>query len=152
MKTDPRYGYYPWWPEDGDDWLHPEDVAAARAMIPSARVFRRDGETGPFVVLHYGPVRIRAKRTLWQEVKSEGFNLGDWVEVLSRMQSNTPRTGVLCEMHWDETARGLRYQVQENERVIPNWFAADDLRHIEPPQVREFMRIEPQGDDDDWQL
>ena len=45
-----------------------------------------------------------------------------------------------------------RYQVQENERVIPNWFAADDLRHIEPPQVREFMRIEPQGDDDDWQL
>ena len=54
MKVDPKYGYYPWWPEDGNDWVHPEDVELARQMIPSPRVFRRDGEQGPFVILHYG--------------------------------------------------------------------------------------------------
>ena len=43
LKTDPKYGYFPWWPQDGNDWLHPDDVAIARSMIPSNRMFRRDG-------------------------------------------------------------------------------------------------------------
>ena len=57
------------------------------------RIYRRDGEQGPYVILHYGDERLRALRTLWQEVHSEGFEIGDWVEVLSRGQRNTPRTG-----------------------------------------------------------
>ena len=32
LKTDPKYGVYPWWPEDGNDWLHPDDVATARTV------------------------------------------------------------------------------------------------------------------------
>ena len=38
LKTDPKYGHYPWWPEDGDQWVHPEDIELARSMIPSPRV------------------------------------------------------------------------------------------------------------------
>lgn len=152
MKTDPRYGYYPWWPEDGDDWLHPEDVATARSLIPSPRVFRRDGESGPYVVLHYGDVRLRVKRTLWQEVRCDGLDIGDSVEVLSRMRVNEPRNGEICEMHWDERARELRYQVREGDKAIPNWFAAHDLRKVDPPQSREEVRIEPQLDADDDDL
>ncbi|MAT72457.1 MAG: hypothetical protein CMJ58_23390 [Planctomycetaceae bacterium] len=152
MKTDPRYGYYPWWPENGDAWLHPEDVSLARTLIPSPRVFTRDGESGPFVILHYGEVRLRVKRTLWQEVPGEGFEIGDWVEVLSRMRTNDPRTAVICERHWDERERGLRYQVAANDAAIPRWYAAIDLQHVEPPQIRETLRIEPQADDgaDAW--
>ena len=138
-KPEPRYGYYPWWPEDGDDWLHPEDVELARRMIPSMRVFRREGEQGQFVVLHYGDVRLRVKRTLWKEVGSEGFELGDWVEVLSRGQLNEPRTGTLRERLWDNHARGLRYQLQEGDKSISLFYAAEDLRHVEPtkPQLDE---------------
>jgi hypothetical protein len=132
MKADPKYGYYPWWPEDGDEWVHPEDVALARQLIPSARVFRRDGEQEAFVILHYGNLRLRVKRTLWQEVAPEGFEIGDWVEVLSRGYRNTPRTAVICEINWDSNARGLRYQVEEIDKVIPNWYSAEDLRHVEP--------------------
>lgn len=132
MKVDPKYGYYPWWPEDGNDWVHPEDVELAREMIPSSRIFCRDGEQGPFVVLHYGDVLLRVKRTLWQEVAWEGYNIGDWVEVLSRGHRNTPRTAVIKEIVWDAHARAVRYQVAENNQPVPNFYAADDLRHVEP--------------------
>jgi hypothetical protein len=143
LKVDPKYGFYPWWPEDGDDWLHPEDVEAAHDMIPSPRVWRRDGQHGPFVVLHYGGQRLRVKRTLWQEVPPEGFEIGDVVEVLSRGGKNTPRTGVIREMHWEPRSHSLRYQIVEGEQLIPNHYAAEDLRHVETPQPREQVRIEP---------
>ena len=135
MKTDPRYGYYPWWPEDGNDWLHPEDVELARRLIPSTRVFRRDGEQGPFVILHYGDLRLRVKRTLWLEVKGEGFEIGDWVEVLSRGHRNTPRTGVIRDMLWNPSAHCLQYRITEVDKPIPNEYFAEDLRHVDPTQV-----------------
>ncbi len=132
MKVDPKYGCYPWWPEDGNDWVHPEDVELARQMIPSQRIFRRDGEENPYVILYYGDVRLRVMRTLWQEVVPEGFEIGDWVEVLSRGYRNTPRTAVIKEITWDGNARAIRYQVAENEQLVPNQYSADDLRHVEP--------------------
>ena len=132
LKTDPKYGYYPWWPQDGDDWLHPEDVKLARQWIPSPRVFRRNGTQGPFVVLSYGDVRLRVLRTLWQEVAWEGFEIGEWVEVLSRGKRNTPRTGIIREMHWDSQDHCMHYQLQENDQPIAKFYKANDLRHVEP--------------------
>ena len=132
INIEPRYGYYPWWPEDGDDWLFPADMALARQLIPSMRVFRREGEQGPFVLLHYGDVKLRVMRTLWQEVAGEGFELGDWVEVLSRLGHNEPRTGIIREMLWDERGRALRYQILAQGQPIAKCYAADDLRHVEP--------------------
>jgi hypothetical protein len=132
LKPAARYGYYPWWPQDGDDWLHPEDVALARELLPGPRVFRREGEHGVFSVLRYGGVRLRVKPALWQEVAWEGFDVGDWVEVLSRGLQNTPRTGVIGEMQWDAHAAALRYQIREADQRIETWYGAADLRHVDP--------------------
>ncbi len=101
LKTDPKYGCFPWWPEDGNDWVHPDDVALARSIIPSGRIFRRDSSDGEYLVMRYGEITLRVRRTLWQEVEPEGFELGDWVEVLSLGLRNEPRTGVIREMFWD---------------------------------------------------
>lgn len=132
LKEEPRYGYYPWWPEDGNDWLHPEDVELARQLIPSQRVFRRDGTSGQFLILHYGELKLRVLRTLWKEVDCEGFEIDDWVEVLSRGHRNTPRTATIREMHWDNKQRALTYLVQENDKPIAKQYYAEDLRHVEP--------------------
>jgi hypothetical protein len=147
LKTDPKYGVYPWWPEDGDAWVHPEDVGLARSLLPSPRVFKRDGEQGPFVLLHYGEVRLRVKRTLWQEVVHEGFDIGDWVEVLAGGMLNTPRTGVIREMHWDAASRTIHYFIDEAGQPIPTAYLAGDLRHVEPPTPREELVIEPSPSD-----
>ncbi len=132
LKTDPKYGTYPWWPQDGDDWLHPEDVELARQWIPGPRLFRRDGTQGPFIVLSYGDVRLRVLCTLWQEVAWEGFDIGDWVEVLSRGKRNTPRTGTIREMHCAAPGHPLQYQLQKNGQPVAKFYSANDLRHVEP--------------------
>lgn len=134
LKTDPKWGYFPWWPEDGDAWVHPDDVSLARAMIPSQRIFRREGTTDEYVVMHYGDVRLRVRPTLWQEVPHEGFDLGDWVEVLSRGMRNEPRVGVIREMLWDERAGAMRYQIADAGQPIEQLYAREDLRRVEPVQ------------------
>ena len=132
LKTDPKYGYFPWWPEDGDEWVHPEDVSVARALVPSGRIFRRDGDRGDFVVMHYGEIRLRVRPKLWQEVEPEGFEIGDWVEVLSLGMQNEPRTGVIRDVMWDTDVRGIRYFIRENDVPIAEPYAAEELRHVKP--------------------
>jgi len=132
LKPTPKYGYYPRWPEDGDAWVHPEDAALARELLPGLRVFRREGEFTPLAVLRYGDVRLRVKPALWQEVAWEGFDVGDWVEVLSRGMQHTPRTGVICEMEFDVRQGSLRYQIREVDQQIPTWYAAGELRRVDP--------------------
>jgi hypothetical protein len=128
--------------------VHPEDVGLARSVLPSERVWRRDGEQGEFVVLHYGELRLRVKRTLWVEVPYEGFDVGDLVEVLSRGMLNTPRTGVIREMHWDAGERVIRYFVEEAGTPVPNAYLAGDLQHVAPAVPREEVVIEPSADED----
>lgn len=132
LKTDPKYGYFPWWPEDGDAWVHPEDVATARVMIPSQRVFRRDGSQGEYLLMHYGEARLRVRRTLWQEVEPEGLEIGDWVEVRTRGMLNEPRTGIIREMLWDDREQAMRYQISENGQSIEQLYAREDLQRVEP--------------------
>lgn len=134
LKTDPQYGVYPWWPEDGDDWLHPEDVIAARQMIPSWRVFRRDGRKNSYSILHYGAVRLRARPTLWIKMHAEGYDLGNWVEVKSRGIRNTPRTGIIREMRYNPWSKRIEYQIHDTYLPIETHYHAEDLRHIEPIQ------------------
>jgi hypothetical protein len=132
LKTDPKYGTFPWWPEEGDGWIHPDDVTVVRSLIPSERIFRREGRDAEFVVLHYGDVSFRVRPTLWQEVEPEGFEIGDWVEVLSRGLANEPRTGTIAEMRWDEHSEAIRYQIVENGQPIETLYTRDDLRHVDP--------------------
>jgi len=132
LKVDPKYGYFPWWPEDGNDWLHPDDVAQARAVIPSGRVFRRDSSEDEYVLMRYGDITLRVRRTLWQEVEPEGFELGDWVEVLSRGLRNEPHTGVIREMLWDQRTKTIQYLIADNNVPINEPYTRDDLRHVQP--------------------
>jgi hypothetical protein len=139
LKTDPKYGYFPRWPENGSGWIHPADVALARKLIPSERVFRRNGTDGKYMRLYYGALTLRVLPALWQEVSPEGFEIGDWVEVLGRGMRNEPRTGIIREMLWDEEGRGIRYLIMVNEMPVAERYTRDDIRHIEPVTDR----IEP---------
>ena len=132
MKTDPRYGYYARWPEDGDAWVHPEDVSLARTLIPSDRIWRRDDLDGPFMQLTYGDICLRVQPTLWVEVDSEGLEIGDWVEVKSRVGKNAYQIAKLCDMLWGEHSSRIRYRVERRGQVVPIDFEREDLRPVEP--------------------
>jgi hypothetical protein len=132
LKTDPKYGCFLRWPQDGNDWIHPNDVALVRTIVPGARVFCRDGNDGEFHYLRYGNVQFRALPALWQEVAYEGIDIGDWVEVLSHGMRNEPRTGVIREMLWDDRARAIQYQILENDVPIADLYLREDLQRVDP--------------------
>lgn len=144
LKTDPKYGCFPWWPENGNDWVHPEDVDLARSMIPSGRVFRRDGAAGDFLLMHYGDITLRVRRTLWQEVVPEGFELGDWVEVLSRGMRNEPRTGIIRDVIWDDRDSVIRYYITANGVPINESYTRDDLEHVDPTRQPPSSSLDSQ--------
>jgi hypothetical protein len=157
LKVDPKHGYYPWWPEDGDDWVHPEDVELARRTIPGQRIWRRDGvrpaSGGDYVVLHHGADRLRVRRTLWLEAPFEGFWIDDWVEVLPHGMKNDPETGRIREVLWNDHEQAVRYQILTADGVtLEREFEAADLKHVEPTKPQDEARIEPSGLDPGLEL
>ena len=76
----PDYGCISRWPEDGQAFIHPDDVPVATRCIPSARVLRRDYFDGVYYHYRYGSVRFRLRPTMWLKVKSDGIDIGDLVE------------------------------------------------------------------------
>jgi hypothetical protein len=115
-------------------------VKLARSHIPSARIFKRDGQRGEYLIISYGVVRLRVKRTLWREVAWEGLDVGDWVEVQSRGAVNTWRTGVIREMRWSARWNKIHYYIDEAGQPIPKAYSREDLRRVEPTFFNQARR------------
>ncbi|NIL96822.1 MAG: hypothetical protein GTO53_05005 [Planctomycetales bacterium] len=130
MREPPAYGVYPWWPENGDQWIHPEDVEIVVRLIPGTRVFRRDRRLPKFVLLSYGDQRFRIRPRLWEEVRPEGFDVGDQVEIRSRLGKNLPGLAVICEMIWQRERRRIFYHLRQHGMRIPRCYTAADLRQV----------------------
>lgn len=141
LKQTPKYGYYPAWPEDGDNWLHPEDAPLARKQLPSMRIWRRDEESAEYHVIRYGAMTLRVKSALWQEVAPPDFEIGDMVEVRTRLMKNEPHTGHVTEVEWDDYLGQVVYHIQENDKRLPNKYTADDLKPVGPAEGRETSRL-----------
>lgn len=132
IKIDPKFGCFLRWPEDGDEWVHPEDRAAVRELLPSPRVWRREEQGAPYRTFHYGEIRFRARPALWYELAPPEFHVGDWVEVRSQGMKHTPRVAVVREVEWDETAREIRYQLADNGVPLPETYVAEDFQPAAP--------------------
>ncbi|MDH3717669.1 MAG: hypothetical protein OES79_06055 [Planctomycetota bacterium] len=130
MQQSPAYGVYPWWPENGHQWIHPEDIEVVDGLIPGARVFRRDGRLPKYVVMSYGDMRFRIRPTLWHQVQPVEFDIGDQVEIRSRMGKNLPGLAVICEMTWQREQGTIYYHLRQRGMRIPRRFTAADLRPV----------------------
>ena len=130
MRSEPLYRVYPWWPEDGNAWVHPDDVRLARRLIPSSRVFRCAGREGSYLVLSYGALRLRVKPTLRQAIEGDGFDLGDLVEVCSRVGQNRPLVATIGDMHWNARARVIHYRLRRRNMMLARRYTAGDLRPV----------------------
>ncbi len=128
MRAELAYRVYPRWPENGDAWIHPADVRLARTLIPSARVFRYDGREGLYLVLTYGVHRLRVKPTMRQAIRGDGFDLGDSVEVCSKLGKNRPFVATISEMHWNDRYRVIHYRLRRRDMTLARRYTAADIR------------------------
>ena len=123
----PDCGVYLVWPQDGVEWIHPDDMSLVEAWIPSTRVFRRHGFDGEYYRLQYGEQRVRVKPSMWRRVDDEGFSVGDHVEILSHFHENEPGLGIINEMRFEKSSNRILYSIESRELPLPRSFVATDL-------------------------
>lgn len=128
LQTPDRFGVYLWWPEEGTDWIHPDDVDLACKLIPSRRIFQRLVGDDGWSCLIYGESSIRVKPTLWLEVESDGYLVGDRVEIRSRLGQQRPAIATIEEMYWNRELKLVEYILATNQTVLPMPFQFADIQ------------------------
>ena len=127
LAVPPRYGVFRWWPTD-KDWIHPGDVETAKQLIPSERLFRKEKYDDVYFLLTYGEQYIRIKHVIWLEIKTEGYELGDQVEVTSRLGKGHPMIATITEICWDKNEGRLMYTVVGTELHMRRKFSSEEFQ------------------------
>lgn len=124
----PDYGCFPRWPENGQAWIHPDDVATVTRYLPSERVLRRESFDGTYYHYRYGDVRFRLRPCLWLKVAAEGLDIGDQVETIGVGMERELFTAKICGMYFVRRKGRLLYRVCRLGKPVPRLYLADELR------------------------
>lgn len=133
LKVLPKHGFC-LWPEDGADWIHPNDLEVARSLIPSKRIFRKEYTADPihdglgYVVYVYGAKYFRGQQTLWHEVETDGYEIGDTVEIKSAYGRHRPIIADIDGMFWNRHHQSIEYELVKNNVPQPGRFVAEQFR------------------------
>ena len=130
LKLPQRFGAFPRWPEDGTDWIHPDDVQLVEGLIPSRRIFERHRLNGDneYSKVCYGELSIRIRPVLWLEVKTDGYLIGDRVEIRSRMGAKKPDIASIQEMFWDRKRAMVEYRLSVRDQEQSSSYYLGDFQ------------------------
>ncbi len=126
----PDWGVYLRWPLDGETWISAEDIAVARQLIPSRRVFKRFHWDGEYYHLSYGDHLVRVRPSLWTRVDQLDLAVGQQVELLHRHGENDPGVFRVHEILLSTCHERFEFYLLRDELVIEKAFTRDDLRPI----------------------
>ena len=128
LQLPERFGVYLWWPQNDLEWIHPDDVELCQRLIPSTRIFQRQVYDATFNQLEYGPHTMRVKPTLWLEVKTDGYLIGDRVEIRSRMGKRRPAIATIVETLYNRQKDVVEYQLRINDNWLNEPFVFKDIQ------------------------
>ena len=80
-----------------------------------------------------GSCGLRIKPVLHQTIRSDGFEIGDQVEVLSQGGRNLPGIGRIREMRYSRRRQCIQYTLQLREQPAPRRYLSRELRALEKP-------------------
>jgi len=129
----PKHGFC-LWPEDGQDWIHPNDLEVALQLIPSKRIFRKEDCSDPilkrlgYVEYSYGDRSFRGLPSLWHEVATEGYELGDTIELKSANGKLRPIIADIDGMFWNRHEQVVEYEIVKNGVPQPNRYQSNQFR------------------------
>ena len=124
----PDYGCIPRWPQDGQGFIHPDDVPVATRCFPSERVLRRDHFDGVYYHYSYGSVRFRLRPTMWLKVKPDGIDIGDRVETVGLGLERELFVAQVWGMYFVRRKGCILYRLRRGATKIPNLYSAGQLR------------------------
>jgi hypothetical protein len=127
------YVTFPWWPEDGCDWIQLEDVEIAKRLVPGKRVFSHVQTDTPFQLYEYGDESFRALPRLQKRVKGDGLLVGDRVEIRSRLGRRRPIIATICDMFWDDYNDRIEYRIRYRDLRSAANYGSEEFERLIPP-------------------
>ena len=134
LKPLPKYGVFLWWSDQLPQWIHPDDLELAERLVPGCKIFRRevcdsevDRDSGYFGY-HYGSESFRALPIVWLEIHSDGFEVGDRVEVKSENGKRRPILATIAEMTWGRYRQTIEYQLERNGMPLRRRYRREEIR------------------------
>ncbi|NNE00081.1 MAG: hypothetical protein HKN47_22400 [Pirellulaceae bacterium] len=128
MQQFPQYGCFPRWPEDGQGFIHPDDVPVATRCLPSERVFRRDAFDGVYYHYRYGTLRFRLRPCLWLKVNADGIDVGDSVETTGVSLERELFVANVWGMYYVRRKGCILYRLRRNDSLVPRLYPRHQLR------------------------
>lgn len=141
----PDYGCIFRWPQDGQAFIHPDDVPVATRCFPSERVFRRDRFDGVYYHYSYGAIQFRLRPSMWLKVKPDGIDIGDRVETIGTSLERDLFVAQVWGMYLVRRKGCILYRLRRGGKTVPNLFLASHLRVLsEKSTVRPGDTIHPE--------
>ena len=126
----PDYGCIFRWPQDGVEFIHPDDREVALRCFPSERVFRREKFDGEYYHYCYGEVNFRLKPVMWLKVKEEGFDVGDQVETVGVGLERDRFVAQIWGVYYLRRKGRLVYRLRRGDQEVPHLYTSDELKQL----------------------
>ncbi|EMI46322.1 DUF6960 family protein [Rhodopirellula sp. SWK7] len=134
MQTFPQYGLIPRWPENGQEFIHPDDVRLVTRLIPSERVLRRDSFDGTHYQYHYGEFAFRLRPCMWLPISGEGLDIGDEVETIGTGMERELFVGVITGMYYVRRKGRILYRLRRGDQSQKRLYVKEHLRLLTDKQ------------------
>ena len=134
----PDYGCIFRWPQDGVEFIHPDDREVALRCFPSERVFRREEFDGEYYHYRYGEVTFRLKPVMWLKVKEEGFDIGDQVETVGLGLERDRFVAQIWGIYYLRRKGRLVYRLRRGDQEIPQLYTSDEIK-----QLTDKSKVDP---------
>jgi hypothetical protein len=143
----PDWGVYLRWPENGQAWIHPDDISIVVEMIPSHRVYQRMAWDGAYYTLKYGSITFRVKPSMWLRVPAIDLQVGEQIELLSNFSENDAGIFHIRDILFNPVSGEIEYRLQHSNMPIPRSFSRDDLKpiHVDHQLRRSDFSHPPQS-------
>ena len=134
LNRQTKFGVFRWWSDQIPTWVHPDDVMTANRLVPGSRVFKQsecenasDRELG-YSLFQYGPDCFRGKPSLWFEIKSHGFEIGDLVQIKSLHGKLQTQIAVISAILWNQSSLDIQYFVTVNTARVQRPFLIHEIQ------------------------
>ena len=122
-------GLYRWFPETEEKCIHPEDLEAITKFYPYGKVFFCCGTEGDYIYLSYGEKRFRVKPERYQKIESDGYFLGETVEVMNG--SAEGKKAKINEMDWHYKQQKIMYVLKVDNKLRSRRYWKSDFRKVD---------------------
>lgn len=124
----PDYGCFVRWPEEGQGFIHPDDVPLATTMIPSPRVLKRVSFDGTYYHFRYGQRQFRLRPAMWLPIRTEGIDVGDQVQTKGMGLERERFVATVWGMYYINRKGCILYRLMRAGRKVPELFTGEQLQ------------------------